>query len=174
MTLICSQYNSIRLVSGWGGFRPDILFSGDSIMVAPLTPSFKATRLSQAFPELFGVPAEATQRRWLSGRFMSPAAVWESDDKLHLEIDMPGVPQEAVNVSVHEGKLLVSFERKRTNDGPAYALDSLTYGKFEQVLHLPDTLDPTTIEAELKLGVLHITFGKKPEVQPQKVEVRVS
>jgi HSP20 family molecular chaperone IbpA len=39
---------------------------------------------------------------------------------------------------------------------------------------LPEMLDPTTIEAELKLGVLHITFAKKPEVQPQKVEVRVS
>lgn len=143
-------------------------------MVAPLIPTFKATRLSQAFPELFGAVAEASQRRWLSGRFMSPAAVWESDDKLHLEIDVPGVSQEALDVNVHDGKLHVSFERKRTNEGKPYALDSLSYGKFEQVLHLPETLDPATIEAELKLGVLHITFSKKPEVQPQKVEVRVS
>lgn len=147
-------------------------------MVAPLTPSLKAARLSNAFPEFFGAISrelnQANQRRWLSGRFMSPAAVWESDEKLHLEIDVPGVSQEALDVSVQEGQLRVTFERQRTNTEKPYALDSLSYGKFEQVLHLPETIDPASIEAELKLGVLHITFAKKPVVQPQKVEVRVS
>src|SRR5690606_5713127 len=99
---------------------------------------------------------------------------WEADEKLHLEIDVPGVPQESLDVSVHEGKLRVTCERKRTAEDQHYAMDSVTYGKFEQVVLLPETIDPNSIEAELKLGVLHIAFSKLPEVQPTKVEVRVS
>lgn len=147
-------------------------------MVSSLPTTLRGSRFPVLFPELIGALGrelqEGSQRRWLSGRFMSPASVWESEDKFHLDIDVPGVSQEALEVSVHEGKLHVSFERKREEEGRTYAMDNVSYGKFEQVVQLPETIDPGSIEAELKLGVLHISFGKKPEVQPQKIDVRVS
>ena len=46
------------------------------------------------------------------------------------------------------------------------------YGKVERQITLPETADPESIEAELRDGILHLTFKKKPEAQPRRISVK--
>jgi hypothetical protein len=48
------------------------------------------------------------------------------------------------------------------------------FGKVTRSVSLPDTVDPSTITAELTNGVLHVTITKRPESQPKKIEVKIS
>jgi HSP20 family protein len=53
-------------------------------------------------------------------------------------------------------------------------LNERGYGRFERVVRLPETIDENSIQANLDAGVLHITLGKKAELQPRKITVQTT
>lgn len=101
-----------------------------------------------------------------------PLAIWEDDRQFVVELESPGISEEALNVTVHEGQLFVQGERNRPDAERRYWHDQLTYGSFEQRITLPETVDGESIKARLESGVLRITFAKKPESRPQRIEVK--
>ena len=107
-----------------------------------------------------------------------PASVWEADEKIHLEIDAPGVVAEDVDVTFENGQLSVELERRSPfaeGDGEAvFAYNQRAFGKSGYALALPETVDPDSIEADLTNGVLHVTVAKLPEAQPKRIDVRKS
>ncbi|MCA9241834.1 MAG: Hsp20/alpha crystallin family protein [Planctomycetales bacterium] len=125
------------------------------------------TEVDSLFNQFFGHPAGArTGNGWYA-----PAALWEADDRLHLEIEAPGVARENVEVTFDKGVLSISLERARTDDRQ-YWHNERRYGKTVRSVSLPDTVDPNSIEAELNDGVLHISITKLPEAQPRKIELK--
>jgi HSP20 family protein len=101
----------------------------------------------------------------------APLSVWEDQQQLHLEIDLPGLQPADVDVTVEDGKLSIRGERKPV-DGAQRRYDERAYGRFERVIALADTIDQASVEAQLRDGVLHVTLSKKPETQPQRVVVK--
>jgi hypothetical protein len=63
--------------------------------------------------------------------------------------------------------------RESMDVAAAVAALERTYGKVERQISLPETADPESIEAELRDGVLHLNFKKKPEAQPRKISVKI-
>lgn len=104
----------------------------------------------------------------------APASIWEADEKLHLELDVPGVAAEAVEVTVENGQLAITVERSAGENPPKHVYNERRFGKLTRTLDLPDTVDPQTVDAQLRDGVLHVTVAKRPETQPRRVEVRES
>lgn len=102
----------------------------------------------------------------------APASLWEADEKLHVELDVPGIDPDSVEVTVENGQLSIAVERSRGENPPTYAYNERRFGKVTRSLDLPDTVDPESIDAELKNGVLHVSVNKRPETQPRKIEVR--
>lgn len=103
----------------------------------------------------------------------APASLWEADERLHVELDVPGVEQDKVEVTVENGQLSITVERTAGENPPNYLYNERRYGRVTRSLDLPDTVDPESVEAELKNGVLHVSVAKRPETQPRKIEVRV-
>ncbi len=101
----------------------------------------------------------------------TPASLWEAEDRLHLEVDAPGVKKEDVEVTFEKGVLSIVVERRREEDRQ-YWHNERGFGKVTRTLALPDTVDPDSIEAELTDGVLQVSIAKLPEVQPRKIELR--
>ena len=102
----------------------------------------------------------------------APAAIWDAKDQLHLEIDAPGVQLEDVDITFDKGRLSLVLERKAPDlDGTLWHSER-GYGKVTRTLALPETVDPDTIEATLRDGVLRVTIGKRPELQPKRIEVK--
>lgn len=102
----------------------------------------------------------------------APASMWEADDHLHVEIDAPGVASDAVEVTLENGQLAISLERTAGEEPPRYLYNERRFGKVTRTVELPDTVEPESVEAELKDGVLRVTVAKRPETQPRKIEIR--
>lgn len=138
-------------------------------------------------PRLVGNSAEAARQmdRWMQQLFgeglnsaegwSAPLAVWEDESHWHVEADLPGVKADQLELVVHQGKLKVGFERKAPEGAAAEArawYQPRRYGKFETTLNLPESIDADSIQAELKEGVLRVSFAKRAEAQPRKIDVK--
>lgn len=82
--------------------------------------------------------------------------IFEDDDKFQVQIDVPGVKAEDLNVDVEDdGKVLtLSGSRERTKDGSTYS------SKFSQRFSLDPTVDAEAFSANLENGVLIVTAPK--------------
>lgn len=101
----------------------------------------------------------------------APLAVWEDRQHFHVEIELAGVPQDGVEVSVQERQLLISYKRSIPEDRQ-FIVNERPYGCFERRLALPDTVDVGSIKAEMRDGLLQITLAKAPEAQPRKISIQ--
>jgi len=100
----------------------------------------------------------------------------EADDAYYIEVELPGVKKEDINIDVNEDTLTISGERKikeEHKDDTFYKVESV-YGKFERSFSLPEDVDTDKIEATSKNGVLEIKIPKvqKVEKAPKKIEIK--
>jgi HSP20 family protein len=121
--------------------------------------------------EAFGWPATDSQSVW------SPRVdIVEDKDAYRLHADLPGLAREDVKVTVENGVLTLSGERKaekREKKGEGYEYYERTYGSFSRSFRLPDNVDPAGVKASHKNGVLELTLPKREEAKPKAIEVKV-
>ncbi|MCC9625601.1 Hsp20/alpha crystallin family protein [Thalassospira sp. MA62] len=118
-----------------------------------------------------GAPAEGEAAKTL----LNPRIdVHENDSSIELTAELPGVEQDDVDVSVLDGVMTISGEKKftRENNEGARVVER-AYGSFKRSFRLPDTVDADNITASFKNGVLTLTLPKVAEEtpQPRKIEV---
>jgi HSP20 family protein len=104
----------------------------------------------------------------------APASIWEAENTFHIELDAPGVAKDDVELTFDKGALQITLERKVPGGDRTNWHNERGFGKVTRSVSLPDTVDPSTITAELANGVLHVTITKRPESQPKRIEVKVS
>jgi HSP20 family protein len=103
----------------------------------------------------------------------APAALWEEEGRWCVEVDLPGVAQDDIEVTFEKNVLTIAAERKVPEDRkPRH--EERAYGKFQRQISLPESVDSNSIEAELKDGVLHLALAKRPETQPKKIAIKAS
>ncbi len=102
----------------------------------------------------------------------APASIWEGKEQLHVEVDAPGVKLEDFDITFDKGRLAIALERKAPEHEGTLWHSERGYGKVTRTLALPETVDPDTIGATLSDGVLRVTIGKRPELQPKRIEVK--
>jgi len=92
-----------------------------------------------------------------------------------LTFDCPGVKKEEIKVSIQEGILTVSGERKKEEEqkGEKYHVYEKSYGRFERKMEIPDNADTKGIKADYNEGVLKIVLPKLPETTAPTIEVKV-
>lgn len=103
--------------------------------------------------------------------WVQAANTWEDEETYHVELDVPGVSREDVELTYDQGELRISAERKAPERATGQT-DQRRYGKSVYTLSLPETIDPDSIDASLERGVLHVTVAKKPEAKPKRIEVK--
>jgi len=129
------------------------------------------TRLRDEMDRLFG--------RWTGRRFpLAPTTyplmnLWEDEDNLFVEAELPGMELGDLEIYVHGDQLAVKGERKEpTCENGTWHRRERGYGKFARVLELPVTVNEDKVEAAFKNGVLTITLPKRAEAKPRRIEVR--
>jgi HSP20 family protein len=102
-----------------------------------------------------------------------PVAMWQDDDHVDIEADLPGVAENDVDVTVQNGMLFIRGERK-PEEGRQYLYNSRSYGRFERVITLPEAVNTDDVQARLNCGVLYIVLPKSPEAKPKKITLKTS
>ncbi len=111
------------------------------------------------------------------GAFQSfPALnVWESDDALFVEAELPGLKQDNLELEIMGGELTIKGQRPDVKqDGESYHRQERGTGAFVRRLRLPVDVDSSEVEAKLEHGVLEIRLPKAEAAKPRKITVNVS
>ena len=139
-------------------------------------PSREMEEIGRRFEDVFGRP-------FLPGiwrAFPSEDMVWapaievlEKEDKFLVKVELPGVNEEDVNVSIAGGTLTIEGEKRAESEvkKKGYHYTETSYGSFSRSITIPSTVDVGKIEASYDKGVLELTLPKAPEVKPKKITV---
>lgn len=106
-----------------------------------------------------------------------PAAdVIERDDAYEIDVDVPGLKRDNVEVALSDHNLTVrcQIEEKKEEKGEQYYCAERHHESFSRAFDLPPSVDAEKIAADLENGVLKITLPKTAEAQKKarKIEVK--
>src|SRR5690606_26074444 len=99
------------------------------------------------------------------------ADVSETDDAYHVEVELPGVRREDVDVHVSGRELSVSGEFKQRERAGLFRTRTRRSGRFEYRTVLPEDIDADRVTAELADGVLTVRVPKQEAAKPRRVPV---
>ena len=106
----------------------------------------------------------------------SPQVDIVEDEKEYLiKADLPEMKKDEINVSVENGMLSVSGERKTEKEEKNKKFHRIerSYGRFERTFMVPEDADGAKVKAEFKDGVLQVHLPKNPVAKPKAIEVKV-
>jgi HSP20 family protein len=103
------------------------------------------------------------------------ADIHETDKEVLIDLELPGIKKEEIEVEVKNSTLTISGERKqeRKTETPEGSRIERHYGTFERSFTLPDTVSEEKITAAYANGVLTLTLPKIEKVLPKEVKVEV-
>ena len=131
--------------------------------------------MRRRFEDFFGRPFLPIWRRFPSEEMVwSPAIdVLEKEDKYVVKVELPGVKEEDIDVSVAGDMLTISGEKQAESEvkKKGYYYNESSYGSFSRSVTMPSSVDAGKIEASYDKGVLEITLPKAPEVKTKKIRV---
>lgn len=136
--------------------------------------------LQSRLTKVFGMPAPRSgngDKEAMTVAQWAPSVDIAEDDKEWLvKADLPEVKKEDVKVTVQEGVLVISGERKFEKEEKAkkYHRIERSYGNFVRSFTLPDGADGTKVAAEFKDGVLKVHLPKNEKAKPKAIDVKVS
>lgn len=130
--------------------------------------------LGDWWPTIYGPLRNAGQR--IADFFAPEADASTTDQYYEINIELPGVAPEDVDVTVHENNLTVKGEKqaRRDEQGRTYFFSERIYGAFQRSFRLPADTDPDKIAADFKDGVLTIRIAKQSEVPDQARKIQVN
>jgi HSP20 family protein len=137
----------------------------------------RLTDLRDEIDRLFESPLTELARtsNLLSG--WNPALdLYEDKDNLYVKVELPGMKREDIDLSLHEGSLSVSGERKseqKHEDAEVYRAERF-FGRFQRTVTLPTPVAADKVKAQYKDGILNITLPKTEEAKPKHIDVNVS
>jgi len=101
-----------------------------------------------------------------------PMDAWRDENTFVVELDVPGVSGDAVDIEVERNVLTVTVERPAPNpDGEMLAAER-PFGVFSRQLVLGDDVDPGQARAEFDAGVLRLSIPVIEKPQSRKIEVQ--
>ena len=102
--------------------------------------------------------------------------VTEDEKEYVIKTELPEVKKEDVKVTVVDGTLRITGERKleKEEEGKRYHRIERAYGSFERSFMLPEGTQPDKLTADYKDGVLKVHLPKSVEVKPKPLEVKVT
>jgi HSP20 family protein len=98
----------------------------------------------------------------------------KGSDTFKIEIDLPGVKKEDIDIKVENNYLIVNAVRKMNNEVSKddYYLCESSFGRISRSFLLPNTIDSDKVEADLKDGRLYITLEKEESKKAKSVTIK--
>jgi HSP20 family protein len=92
-------------------------------------------------------------------------------DGYTLEVEMPGVNKQGVEITVEDGKLILGGHRPAAGDFGRSVHRERKVGEYRRVFDLDPSIDATKISARVEQGLLTVHLPKAEAVKPRKISV---
>jgi HSP20 family protein len=131
------------------------------------------TEMNRLFDSFFGRPARVAvlERAWAP-----PVDMYETADELVMAVELPGVSEKDVSVSITGDVLTLRGDRPATGEvkREEYFRAERWFGRFERTLPLPIPVQVDKVKAAFKDGVLSIRLPKAEEIKPKEIKISVA
>lgn len=133
------------------------------------------------FPSVFGFGRDVDE---LLGTFLEgdirdskwtvPMDVVEEEDRYILAAELPGVRKEDLRISVHDGHVTISAERKNAEvpENAVWLRNEITFGQFNRTLALPGEVKVEEITAGFSNGILEVVLPKSEKARVREIKVK--
>lgn len=125
------------------------------------------------FDEFFSTERASIQK-FDDMEFCPLADSYVKDNVLHVSVELPGVDPHDVDVSLKDGCLQISGERKKTKseEEADYRMEEMSYGKFVRSFSLPDGMDADQIHASFENGILTVAVQLPQSMAEKKIPIK--
>jgi len=102
------------------------------------------------------------------------ADIWEDEKNVYVDLALPGINIENVDIEVEDNILRVSgkAEEKKEEKKENYYRKEIRKGAFQKVLHLPSKVSEEGASANYKDGILHIVLPKSKKEKVKKIKIQ--
>lgn len=140
-------------------------------------------RMMRIMDDFFGRDYPGNPAYWIPAvgnvpqqdKYLPDCDIKETKDAYVLSVEVPGIPKESLNISVNEGMLTISGEKKETKEENIenYHASERVYGSFQRSFTLPDNTDTDKIKAECRDGLLTVSIPKSEEKKPEVKTIKI-
>lgn len=122
------------------------------------------------------LPSRLFDRSFLKEMQVPAVNIKDNDDHFQIELAAPGHRKEDLKVSVKDGLLTISSERRKETeaDRKGYTRREFSYSAFSRSFMLPDNTDGDSLKAKFADGVLRLTINKTktlPENKGKEIKI---
>jgi HSP20 family protein len=134
----------------------------------------RLTDLRDEVDRLFEAPiAELARSSQILSGWTPALDLYEDRDNLYVRIELPGMRKEDLELSLHDGSLSISGERKneeRFSEAEVYRAERF-FGRFQRTVTLPTAVAADKVKAQYTDGILTVTLPKTEEAKPKHIEL---
>jgi HSP20 family protein len=148
-----------------------------------VSPQRRITGLREGLDQLFGqvvdrffeTPGEGNRGTPFLGGWLPPVDIYEDKDNLTVKAELPGMKKEEISISLHNGYLTLSGERKEEQkyEGADASRSERLLGRFQRTVNLPCQVNADAIKATYTDGVLTVVLPKAEEAKPKQIPISV-
>lgn len=126
-------------------------------------------RFSDIMDEFFN---DAVATRQTS--FAPSIDISETDEQYLIDVELPGIKKEDIDLNIENNTLTISGERKfeKKEDGKQYHRVESHYGSFSRSFTLPDNVKTDSINATYNNGILNITVDKSEQQMKKQIKIK--
>jgi len=130
-------------------------------------------RLNQFFNQPITGPGRGMEQSLLASNFIPPVDIYEDGHNITIQMEIPGVQEDEVDVRLENNVLTITGERKLENEEQKQNFHRIErqYGRFVRSFTLPSTVNPDSVNAEFNDGVLKISIAKREESKPKQIKI---
>lgn len=102
--------------------------------------------------------------------------VFEDEDKVSVQVEVPGMKKDDFDISLHDDVLTVTGERKAESEqqkGESFRRERV-FGSFRRSVTLPAPVKGDEVKASYQDGILTVTLPKAEESKPRKIQVNLN
>jgi HSP20 family protein len=130
-------------------------------------------RMNRIFRESYS--PEGPEEALTTSNFAPPVDVYEDEHNITLKIEVPGIDEKDIDVSIENNTLTVRGQRRLEKDEKEENFQRVErmYGGFTRSFTLPNTVDLEQVTAHYDKGVLKVRLAKRAEAKPKQIKVNV-
>jgi HSP20 family protein len=141
----------------------------------PITNDLFRNRMSRIVDEAFNdflAPVSASDEA-VGTHWLPPVDIHEDGDQLVFSAEIPGIPKEAIEITLENQHLTLRGERpfERDEERDKYHRIERAYGAFSRTFRLPADVDASRATAGFDNGVLTVSLPKSETAKPKKLEI---